>query len=60
MFSTFLGIAFSDVTDKVRILKENNQRFPGHGGFFSFVTMEMQLNIAQYNGGNNKELKAPK
>lgn len=60
MFSTFLGIAFSDVTDKVRIMSENSQRFPGPQGFFAFVQMEMQLNIVQYNGGNNKELKAPK
>jgi hypothetical protein len=41
MFNTFLGIAFSDVKDKVRIMSENTQRFPGPKGFFSFVKMEM-------------------
>lgn len=60
LINTFLGIAFSDVTDKVRIMGENNQRFPGHPGFLSFVKMEMELKIIQYNGGNNKELNAPK
>ena len=40
-------------------MTENNQRFPGYEGFFSFVKMEVGKNIAQYNGGNNKDLKAP-
>lgn len=60
LINTFLGIAFSDVKDKVRVMTENNERFKGHAGFFSFINMEIQLNIVQYNGGNNKDLKAPK
>ena len=58
--NTFLGVAFADIKDKIKVLTENNQRFKGHPGLFSFVQMEMGLNIAQYNGGNNKDLKAPK
>jgi hypothetical protein len=58
--NTFLGIAFSDVKDKVKVMNENNLRFPGHPGFFSFIKMEIELNIVMYNTGNNKELKAPK
>lgn len=39
LLNTFLGIAFSDVTDKVRIMRDNNKRFQGHPGFFSYVKM---------------------
>ena len=60
LFNKFLGIAFSDVKDKVRVMTENNQRFPGHQGFFSFVKMEMEKGIEKYNTSNNKDLKAPK
>ena len=59
MINKFLGIAFSDVKDKVRVMGENNVRFPGHKGFFSFIKMEMEKKIVMYNTGNNKDLKAP-
>ena len=58
--SSFLGIAFSDVKEKVAIIKNNNQLFPGKPGFLSFVRMEMEKNIHIYNGDNNKSKKAPK
>jgi hypothetical protein len=41
LLNKFLGIAFSDVKDKVEVFKANNLRFPGHDGFFSFISMEM-------------------
>ena len=58
--NSFLGIAFSDVKDKVTIIQNNNKLFPGHSGFFSFIKMEMEKNIHIYNGDNNKDRKAPK
>jgi hypothetical protein len=56
--NSFLGIAFSDVKDKVAIIKKNNQIFEGYGGFYSFIRMEIQENIHIYNGKNNTQLKA--
>ena len=37
--NSFLGIAFEDVKDKIKIIKTNNELFPGHPGFLSFVRM---------------------
>ena len=58
-FSTALGIAFKDITDKVAIIRANNKRFPGHVGFLSFIKMEMEKKIHMFNGDNNSKLKAP-
>ena len=58
LINKFLGIAFSDVKDKVKVMNENNKRFQGHEGFFSFVKMEMEKGIVKYNTSNNKDLKA--
>lgn len=60
LLNSFLGIAFSDVKEKVAIIKGNNLAFPGHEGFFAFVLMEMEKKIHLYNGDNNGDLKAPK
>ncbi len=58
--NSFLGIAFSDVKEKVAIIKSNNATFPGLAGFFSFIEMEMSKGIHVYNGENNSAKKAPK
>jgi len=44
----------------VAIIRNNNQIFPGHGGFLTFVKMEMGKNIHILNGDNNKDKKAAK
>lgn len=58
--NSFLGIAFSDVKEKVAIIRGNNQLFPGQPGFFGFVRLEMDKHIHLFNGDNNNALKAPK
>ena len=57
--NSFLGIAFSDIKDKVEIISTNNKRFPNHKGLISFTQMEMKSNIHIFNGENNKKKKAP-
>ena len=57
--SSVLGVAFSDITEKSTIIRNNYKIFPHHHGFFSFVQMEMAKNIQIYNGDNNKSKKAP-
>ncbi|EAR92375.1 glycolipid transfer domain protein (macronuclear) [Tetrahymena thermophila SB210] len=58
-----LSMAFSDVDDKVRILRTHTQNYKDecHGQLFAVVKKEMGLNIAALNGENNKKLtKDPK
>jgi hypothetical protein len=60
VLNSFLGIAFSDVKQKVEVIRENNQTYPRLPGFLAFVRLEMDKNIHIYNGDNNGDLKAPK
>jgi len=55
-----LGIAFSDVKEKVAVFKNNNIIYKDFPGFLSFIKMEIDKNIHIYNGENNSKLKAPK
>lgn len=58
--NSFLGIAFSDVKEKVAVFKENNLIYQDLPGFLAFIKMEIEKNIHIYNGDNNSKLKAPK
>ena len=53
-----LSIAFSDVSEKVDVMREKNNLYQTEckGMLFSIVKKEMSLNIAVLNGENNKKM----
>lgn len=57
--SFVLGIAFSDVSSKVEIIRTNRKEHPNIRGFFEFIEMEMAAKIHVLNGNNNSKHNAP-
>lgn len=53
-----LTIAFSDVSEKVDLMRENNKTYKSecNGMVFSIINKEIKLGLTALNGENNKKI----
>ena len=56
--STLLGIAFSDVNEKVAIMRLRTSEYPNQKGIMDIIQKEKERGVLEMNGDNNKKLSS--